>query len=201
VCLEGTCVSECNPPCPAGDECTKDLRCERRPPPAWERPQYYERPPEPDLSIRRHDGFYLSMEGSAGFSYAGFGNPSVLGGGGFAFAIGGSPSPGLAIAYAGRWLGFGSDRLINVSGVLVDVHPDPHGGLHVGTTFGWSVLVDVDSDYYYNFVPVGFGVAPEIGYDFWIGEQWSAGLTGRMLMFLQREFAMGFSLGVRFLYH
>jgi len=193
-------VSACNPACPSGEECTRDLRCERRAPPAWQQAQYHERPPPgPDLTIRRHDGFYFSLGADGGFTHTHVDGAGALGAAGFSFAIGGSPVPGLAVGYSGNWLGLGTLRAINVSGFFVDVHPDPSGGFHVGTTAGWSVLFSSDfSDY----VPVGWGLAPEVGYDFWVGEQWSFGLTGQVLMFLQpHATATGFSLGLRFLLH
>ena len=67
TCHQGTCISLCNPACPAGLECVAGRRCEP-PLPAGSGPRAYEPPPPPvkEFEERSHTllGFYLGLPGS-----------------------------------------------------------------------------------------------------------------------------------------
>lgn len=80
VCIEGQCVSACNPACPEGTRCTSEGECERDGVAAYER-QAAERPAQVEPPVeeparekvraapgaRLHDGFYLRL--ALGFGY------------------------------------------------------------------------------------------------------------------------------------
>lgn len=69
-------------------------------------------------------------------------------------------------------------------GPYVDWYPDPKGGFHVLLQAGVA-MVDVQPDVSFDSSSEstsssGVGVAPAIGYEWWIGEQWSFGVVGRI---------------------
>jgi hypothetical protein len=67
----------------------------------------------------------------------------------------------------------------SIVGVLVDVYPNPTQGLHIAGAVGsGSADVDVRDG---ESTDSGLGLALGVGYDFWIGEQWSAGAGARVL--------------------
>jgi len=76
VCQDGQCVSACNPPCPAGQQCTAEAVCEVDPgvPP----PRFFggpeAPPPKSRAGVEQHDGLMLRFMfgfGSAGSSASG----------------------------------------------------------------------------------------------------------------------------------
>jgi hypothetical protein len=81
----------------------------------------------------------------------------------------------------------GSDLGDDVSvGTLVLVgpgvvwYPDKHGGFHLlGAVGGARIELRDDSDRIQDHSPVGGGIAIGVGYDFFIGDEWSAGVLLR----------------------
>jgi hypothetical protein len=139
-----------------------------------------------------HDGLYARFW--AGFSYARLigtsppGAPSYGGPGvGNFIAVGGTVSSGFVVAATlGVVTGFetlpnGSPIAGNVDvsatlyGVLLDWFPDPRRGGHLGGSVGLSRVTVADGAGY----TAGFSVHG--GYDFWMTENWSAGLLASVM--------------------
>lgn len=90
MCQAGVCISACNPPCPAGQECTAAGECVAvappppqyppPPPPAFYPPPLPEPPPPlpPPPGAREHDGFML--RGTLGIGGAGITESTDVGG-------------------------------------------------------------------------------------------------------------------------
>jgi hypothetical protein len=149
--------------------------------------------------VRTHDGFYLRMSlgggsiAARGDRYDAVGTRSEYSFEGNALSadllIGGSPMPGFAIggayltSYAARErdaegdTGEGGDAGMSFGmiGPFVDIYPDPRGGFHLGGMVGPAATVTYDDRYEERTAAVGFGGSLWLGYDFWIGEQWSLG--------------------------
>jgi hypothetical protein len=157
-------------------------------------------PPPPDPGRRLHDGFYLRLSIGAGFissewetEAGGVSNAKISGGGAaLDFLIGGSPTPGfvigggLLINSAGNPKlepATGASRQLDGSmsvaqiGMFVDGFFDPSGGFHLGGMLGIATyLVAPDDDAVYaNIAHSGGGAAIWVGYDAWVGDQWSLG--------------------------
>jgi hypothetical protein len=157
-------------------------------------------PPPPDVGRRLHDGFYLRMSIGAGFMSsewktedAGVSNMNISGGGvALDLLVGGSPTPGLAIG-GGLLLntasnpelepGTGPKRELDGGlgaaqiGVFVDGFFDPSGGFHLGGMLGIAsyVVTPDDEDRDEKIEQTGGGAAIWVGYDAWVGDQWSIG--------------------------
>jgi hypothetical protein len=59
-------------------------------------------------------------------------------------------------------------------------YPDKHGGFHLlGAVGGARIELRDDSDRIQDHSPVGGGIAIGVGYDFFIGDEWSAGVLLR----------------------
>jgi hypothetical protein len=145
-----------------------------------------------EKSIRNHDGGYLRVGFNLGFisdsARQGAVKAESSGFGGFLdAAFGGSLSESLVVGAALHSLGAFSatteldgqnlDRqhstFVQVVGVLLDYYPDPRRGLHIGMTVGSGsadIVVNADEE-----TSSGVGLAMRLGYDFWVGEQWSVG--------------------------
>lgn len=159
--------------------------------------------PAPEAD-RVHKGFYF--RGALGLGYGGTkftyerssSDITVSGAGvGVDVWFGGSPAPGLALGGAfhfqqtvnptisvnGIKLGETSSNLNTLLiGPFVDWFPDARGGFHLGGTLGFSRLSLTDeNDNTTALSPFGFGGAFVIGYDWWVGKDWSLGITGRLL--------------------
>jgi hypothetical protein len=156
------------------------------------------------LGVHLHDGFYLRM--GLGGGYAGFsGNvgdmdASIKGGGAvLELLIGGSPAPGITI---GGGFAFGSlqkpkvklgdfpeqeannDLSYGILGIFMDWYPDPRGGFHLQPLLGVANAQADDSSSNNNnnkSTLNGGGAALGVGYDFWVGDQWSIGPEGRFV--------------------
>jgi hypothetical protein len=167
--------------------------------------------PEPAVarSYHVHDGFYL--RGAMGFGAFGadFDDDSAADidpearGGSFALdlMIGGSPSRGLAIGGAlltdtavganyevdGTESGDGSIGT-GLLGAFIDGFPDPKGGFHLGGALGYTTLIaEGRSLGDENLETAGFGGAFFIGYDFWVGDEWSMGPLLRVMATANRD--------------
>lgn len=149
---------------------------------------------------RTHDGFYLQLDiglgylstsaeaGGSTIKYSGVTVPSALWLGGTVgtLVIGGgfftdyAPSPSASLN------GGNSIELTDVSmyliglGIFADYYLDAHGGLHFQPFLGWGGL---ETSYQGNAGgsdPTGLVLAIGGGYDWWLGEQWSVGVLGRI---------------------
>ena len=70
-----------------------------------------------------------------------------------------------------------SDVIGMTFGPFVDYYPEPTGGLHFGALIGVSTLADADEDT--EGVAFGIGASAFVGYDIWVGNQWSIGPMAR----------------------
>jgi hypothetical protein len=142
-----------------------------------------------------HDGLYFRFD--LGFGYMSFFGTGPVGhaalhgitNGTLLLALGGTPAPGLVIAgtihIAGGSMDFhgaphrpeGSAN-INGSqlGVLLDWYPNPNDGFHIGALAGFGVI-GLDDSQIANSQGVAFSGALMGGYDWWIGPQWSLGIS------------------------
>ena len=209
VCHIGQCVSACNPPCASGLQCTPQLTCELPPDIQKQRTiEDYEAARKRE-TVRRHDGFYLRAGITVGYAVDHANTAereTVLTGlGGFVdYAIGGTITDGLVLAFAHHMLGVGSPdtevngvaldkdhtALYQVLGVLVDFYPDPSAGWHVAWTIGFGAadILIHDED---NAGDLGLGLALGGGHDFWFAEQWSFGLGARLMFIHDSSDAYG----------
>jgi hypothetical protein len=147
---------------------------------------------------RTHDGFYLQLDAGLGYlsssaefagskvTYSGVTIPTslllggtvgpVVIGGGFITDYAASPS----ISSGGT-----STQLSDVSlylysmGVFADIYPDPHGGLHFQPYLGWGGLQASYQGYTGNSA-TGMVLALGGGYDWWVADEWSIGIMGRL---------------------
>lgn len=115
---------------------------------------------------RTHDGFFFN--GGLGFGAGTEVQASVQ------LILGGTLLPGLVVG--GGAIG---DPGLGVFGPFVRYYPDPKEGLYaqlmVGPATATGDFDDEDDDQ-----GVGAGVSAGAGYDFWIGDEWSAGVLGRV---------------------
>jgi hypothetical protein len=121
-------------------------------------------------------------------------------------AFGGSPMPGLVlgggiygaslsgIEYKGKFAGatrtYESDAaIVSMLGPFIDFYPNPQQGFHAQAAIAFSI-VSADQGKYNatygdsfppdNYAGTGFGLMLGAGYEWWIGEQWSLGVLGRV---------------------
>lgn len=207
TCIDGACVSACNPPCAVGDTCDASGECVN-----------HEREREAH-SVRRHDGFYLRLELGAGYLYGSRvseRSDNELGGevtgvaqvGGL--MLGGTIARGLVLGggvwgtnapkaeYSGQvyqsQAAEGStivERTADVDlastsviGPFLAWYPDPTKGLNAEVALGVALAtigsyLEADTFYIDGYAGAGWGLQVGVGYDFWIGEQWSLGLMAR----------------------
>jgi hypothetical protein len=162
--------------------------------------------PDP-AKVHNHDGFYLRMSIGGGYMHDSvtYGTtPSVtykLSGGAIAFDIlvGGTPVPGLV--FGGGIIGavapnprvkegnVGTSTSSNVDLNLamvagfVDWYPNPREGFHLQGLLGIAGVstTDRNGDSTNNRNPAGIGLGIGVGYEWWVGNQWSIGVLGRLL--------------------
>jgi hypothetical protein len=157
--------------------------------------------------VHTHDGFYLRMGIGVGAVVLGNAGKSEddttlsTGGAGIEFGMGGTIGKGFVIG--GRVLGVGGQNLqlespqrsSTVPGGLTystlqlfaDWYVDPEGGLHiegalgpVGLSYDPTVGEDDDSQNDDNETIDGFGGSLGVGWEGWVGEQWSLGGVFRL---------------------
>jgi hypothetical protein len=151
-----------------------------------------------------HDGFYLRLGLGAGFLSVRSEHDSTFKGWGVApdIWIGGSPIPGLAIgvtlngvsvvnphlsATAADTGGLGpvsgeapGTLTYSVFGVFADYYPEPSGGLHFMAGLNYSVA-QFDAENGPDSDPAsGVGLTGGLGYEWWIGRDWSVGPLARL---------------------
>jgi hypothetical protein len=125
------------------------------------------------------------------------GESSINGGGTTGeLSFGGTPGGGLAIAGtiltynvpeptlendSGGEAELGGALQVFVLGASADWFPNPNGGFHFGGTLGVGAA-SADTPSGNNFDHIGGGggaLSLQLGYDWWIGEEWSLGVQGR----------------------
>jgi hypothetical protein len=76
----------------------------------------------------------------------------------------------------------GGAAIASMIGPFIDVYPNPNGGLHLELAVGYTTLSAKAGDEFPNDDQSGggIGVVAGVGYEWWIGEQWSAGVLGRV---------------------
>jgi hypothetical protein len=150
----------------------------------------------PRKGVRQHDGFYMRLGlGPAALSGSVFNDAIDVGGVGAAveFALGGTVAPGLVVgggsypvivpttSYDFKAINDeqdGGTTSLTLIGPFVDYYPNPAGGLHVQGSLGFSTAaVKAPSDLESS--GSGFGAMLGVGYEWWVGEQWSMGVLGR----------------------
>jgi len=140
-----------------------------------------------------HDGFYFRFElgiGAFGASGTGpSGNASTGGAGGaLALAIGGTPVEGFVVGGLIGGLSTSSPSSGTIPsnttsvgevilGPFVDWFPNARRGWHVGAALGLGGL-SVDRYGADNLTSLSLAGRAFGGYDFWIGPQWSLGVSG-----------------------
>lgn len=213
TCVQGACVSACNPGCGEGEQCTSDGQCVAKPmtpksgalappvvaPPPVHDPDADAAPPSsPKKGVRTHDGFYMRLAlGPAYFNATwkgGTQDATVTGmGPGLELAFGGTPLPGLVIgggsygtfissptlSYAGQSADGGSTSL-SIIGPFVDWYPEPSQGFHVLASAGVAYVSYGSKGGGATVSGTGLGLTGGVGYEIWVGDQWSLGAQFRM---------------------
>jgi len=147
---------------------------------------------------RTHDG--LQFRGTVGLGYisdAESSNATLHGGAGvLEVYLGGTPARGLVIGgflsgasaigpsvtADGLTVSSNDTRLTLVTvGPYIDYYPNPHEGLHILGTLGFADLTASYDDGTISASDSGTGVTVGggIGYDWWVGRDWSLGILGR----------------------
>jgi hypothetical protein len=141
-----------------------------------------------------HDGFYLQLAAGIGHlgssaesggveaKYSGITVPTslMLGGTIGPVVIGGgffrdyAPSPSATINGNDANLTDVTLSLIGL-GFFADIYPDPKSGLHFQPFLGWGGLEATFRGNAGGSDPTGMVLALGVGYDFWVGSEWSIG--------------------------
>ena len=138
-----------------------------------------------------HDGFYLQLNAGLGYlsasdefdtSMSGVSIPAALliGGTVGPVALGGgffgdyAPSPSASIDGQDYELEDVTMTLIGI-GMFADIYPNPHEGLHFQPFIGWGGLERSYKGDSGGSDPTGLVMALGVGYDFWVGNEWSIG--------------------------
>jgi hypothetical protein len=152
-------------------------------------------PDEAKADPNTHDGFYmsgdlglgyLSTSAEAGgaeveisgmsipvaFLLGGTVGPVVIGGG---FSWHTVPSP--SYSFNGEEYPGDPDVTLRMIGIemFADIYPDPHGGLHIQPAVGWGGLTAEAEGQSSSNDPTGLFLSLGVGYEFWMGEQFSLG--------------------------
>ncbi len=152
-----------------------------------EAPTSDDAPPRSSLSTlpapgaRRHDGLFLRLGLGPSLYHASYVDVSATGvGGTYEFALGGTLGKGVVVG------GMINPKVLAVSdldlqvmllsfaGPFVDYYPDPSKGVHFQGAAG------VASASYRNHLSGTFELMAGAGKEWWVGEQWSVGLLGRL---------------------
>ncbi|HMJ15129.1 MAG TPA: hypothetical protein VK524_27130 [Polyangiaceae bacterium] len=115
----------------------------------------------------------------------------------FELSIGGTPAAGLVVAgtilshsMADPTLEFdgggeaelGGPLLFAMIGATVDWYPNPQKGFHFGGTLGpaFAVAETPEGAVFDNIGGAGIGLSALVGYDWWVSDEWSLGVLGRL---------------------
>jgi hypothetical protein len=147
---------------------------------------------------RTHDGFYMQLDAGLGYlstSASVRGSDEKLSGLSFPTAIllGGTVGPVVIgggfvtdyVASPSAKLNGQSGALTGVNlymfsvGVFADIYPNPSGGFHIQPYIGYAGLT-LEYNGYTGSGPSGMVLAAGVGYDWWVGDEWSIGIMGRM---------------------
>jgi hypothetical protein len=162
-----------------------------------------------DPSIQRHDGFYLRLGIGAGHLASSFQSsaPGTVSGSGsgtssaIEIAIGGTISSGLVIgggifgesstgvrshdvsrdgrrALPEGWV-LEYELTLSMLGVLLDWYFDDELGFHVQVVAGSAGLQFREGDLVEDHSASGYGLMGGLGYELWVGDQWSMGVLVR----------------------
>jgi hypothetical protein len=204
TCQSGQCVSLCNPPCAAGEQCTAQGECTAcgySSAPSFPEPQD-DIPPPPRDGVEQHDGFMLRLTLGGGGAGAGLDTPGITveysgGGGAFSLDIGGSPTDNLVIHVRI------SDFVMIDPTVTTDAGP-LSGSMEGDGSFG-SNFFGVGLTYYFmpvnlyltaalgagwlttredgqdesSSTDVGVGFDFDVGKEWWVSDNWGLGIAGR----------------------
>jgi len=104
-------------------------------------------------------------------------------GGDYAFQQGAKPHANFSSPTGSSETDSPNNLNLQLLGVFTDWFPDPRGGFHVGGTLGLARLYISDDKGHRSDsnAKKGGGVALRVGYDFWVGSQWSLGILGQFL--------------------
>jgi hypothetical protein len=146
-------------------------------------------------AVREHDGLYARLGAGVPFAMGsaepdGGGPKADISGVGLAteLAIGGTLAPGLVLGggmyqmivpspkyeFEGNESTLGAHHA-GTLGPFVDYYFDPKSGLHAQAALLLSFLVVDEKDSFESETGSGFGFMAGVGYELWIGEQWSVG--------------------------
>lgn len=143
---------------------------------------------------RTHDGFYMQLSTGLGYlsssveggSFHGIASPfeALFGGTVGPVAIGGGIFSDYALSVSASSDAGPSFTYNDLSMYMVgaeafgDIYIDPHGGFHIRPFIGYAALQFSYQGYTGN-SPGGPIFGAGIGYDFWVGDEWSIGVLGR----------------------
>lgn len=151
-----------------------------------------------------HDGFYLRCGLGAGYISAKTQNGSTFKGWGVApdFWLGGTPAPGLVVGITLNGVsaphphaeltaedtgGLGARSgdaqgvlTYSVLGVFGDYYPNVAGGLHVMAGVNLSLFRFTADNGVASTPASGLGLLGGVGYEWWVGRQWSIGPLARL---------------------
>jgi hypothetical protein len=151
----------------------------------------------------KHDGGYFQLQGGLGYYHAG----ASAGGSDVAFSgltipmgimighsfiipgltIGGgaivdyAPGPGYKVNGTSANTGVSVKQFVLGLGGFADYYLSPDGGLHVQGFVGWGGLETSANGNVGGSDPTGLVLALGAGYDFFISDEWSFGVMGRLL--------------------
>lgn len=139
-----------------------------------------------------------STDGALHANYGDGSDSSVAGPGGMGeLSIGGTPWPGVVIAGSLVWYDIAEPKLerdrgkdadlsgpltFAVLGATLDWYPNPHGGFHLGGTLGAGAVKakSPDGSPFDDIGGAGAAFSLGIGYDWWVADEWSVGVLGRL---------------------
>jgi hypothetical protein len=162
-------------------------------------------PYAPPIHFHKHDGFFLrfglgvgyfSSSGSASETGFADSNYTVKGGAlALDISIGGAVAPGVILAASLTGTSTGSATVhtdgfpdtsssaaLSALGLMVDYYPNPAEGFHLGGALSIAgVSYNSDSQSNNNDdTRAGGAISGHIGYEWWVGTDWSIGLMGRI---------------------
>ena len=234
MCVQGQCVSACNPPCAANETCNNGQCLAVQPAPgqtfmgttATGQPAILVAQPAPAEPVERkgvrfHDGFYLRLGLGVGALMSSTVKPSgatdsyditgvseqidiSLGGTPVpGFVIGGgifgsfTPAPSYSQSVNGETASVdGGSLMAEVVGPFIDVYPNPSQGFHLMAAVGPAIISAAKGDPKYVCVSngcgtvempgtaysgTGFGLVAGVGYEAFVGDQWSIGGIARLM--------------------